>query len=93
MKEQKDWQGRDVPADETDDTIISVWEIEPHTSDAYTSGLVRGYQDACEFAKNVLEGIMDDTDNEEDFRGIGLTVKISLREMTLREYKELSCDE
>ncbi len=88
-KKQKDWQGQDVPADETDDTVITVWEIEPHTSGAYTHGVIRGYQEAVAFAKSVLEGLMDEPDSEEELREEGLAVTMRLREMRLSEYQEM----
>ena len=82
-----DYHGRPIPTDETEDTEIVVWEIEPSLDSSYNSEVIRCYHSAVRQAKRVVENLMDDLDQE-----YPVTITIRQKTMTLREYQEL-CDD
>ena len=83
-----DYHGHPVPTDETEDTEIMVWEIEPCLNTSYDYLVIRSYHDAMEHAQRVVESLMDDPDQE-----FPVTITIRQKTMTLREYEELCEDD
>ena len=70
----KQWDGRPVPADETPETEIAVWEIEDLAGDIfyYSTITVRSLNDLLSTIDVHLDG-----HDEEDLRsGIGLRIKL-----------------
>lgn len=82
-----DYQGRPVPEDEDVDTIIKVWEVDPHPNSLDHDTMVeRSWQDMLEIVRSnletMLERFIDDGDEE---------VKVTFRlvSMPKRNYLEL----
>lgn len=80
----KDFHGEDIPENEPLDKVVSVWEIEPCLDSSYDSAVIRGYQEAVEYAKEAVLTLMDDIED-----GFPIKIKIETVEMTLAEYEEL----
>jgi len=68
---------------ETPKTVIRVWEITPNLDSSYDSAIIRGYQEAVEYAKSVVSSLMDDIADE-----FPIEIKIASVEITLAEYEE-----
>jgi len=83
-----DYHGKPVPDNESPDKIIDVWEIEPSLDTSYDYVTIRSYQDAVEYAKQVVEELMDNLEQE-------FPIKIEIRkgEMTVGAYLELQEEE
>ncbi len=60
----KDYHGHEITAIETPDTLITIWEITPSLDHGYDCCVIRGYQNAVKYAKEVVISLMDDSDNE-----------------------------
>lgn len=87
MKE-KDWQGRDVEANEPDETNILVWEVEPHIqSRDHDSCLIRGWQDMLENVRANLDMFLESF--EVDELKAGVSIKVRLVEMRKCDYEEI----
>ncbi|MGE4195935.1 MAG: hypothetical protein AB7G11_02270 [Phycisphaerales bacterium] len=84
MKNKRDWMGRSVTKVESPSDRVLVWEIEPHYDRQYSHGIARDYQDAVEFAKTVVERLMDSVDPDV-IRHEPIEVKIRLIEMTVED--------
>lgn len=82
-----DWQGREIPADEPDDAVIDVWEVEPHLgNDHYTHLVERSWQDMLKYVGSQLDFWLEQFD-EDDLRE-GVTIKLRVRKMSKSEYAE-----
>ncbi len=92
MIERTDWQGRPIPKDETDDTKILVWCIDPGIV-GYDQTWVRDYQQAIEAAQEILAQNMDDLNEKDAKAGIGVSVSIRLVETTVGEMKAIDAQE
>lgn len=82
-----DYQGRPVPEDEDVDTIIKVWQVDPHPhSHDHDTMVERSWQDMLEIVSSnletMLERFIDDGDEE---------VKVTFRlvSMPKRNYLEI----
>lgn len=87
LKTERDHHGRPVPDGETDDTVITVWEIYPAMDSGYDHEVVRCYQDAVARAKEIVAFLMDDLDREHP-----LELRITTNQMTLGDYRDLIVD-
>lgn len=83
----RDYHGREITVEESPDTTIIVWTIEPAIGTDYDYAVVRCYQDAVEYAKNVVESLMDDPDIESP-----INIKIGQQKMALACYEEICGD-
>lgn len=79
-----DHHGRPVPPDETPETVVTVWEIEPSMDSSYDYCVIRCYQDAVNYAQSVVEMLMDDPDQE-----YPCSVQIRQSQMTRGDLDEL----
>lgn len=84
---ERDWQGRPVPADESPETVIKVWEITPHLSDKYDGLMVRGWQEMLDQLRVIAEHRLEDA--EDDDLSEGLTFTVRLTETTRGQYDGL----
>jgi len=84
----RNWRGEEVTETEEPNQVITVWKITPHLDTSYDHCLVRGYQDAVEYAKDVLTILMDDTERE-----LPIKVVIDRCEMTVDDYLTLQLDD
>lgn len=88
----RDWQGMPIPDDETDDTTITVWEVDPHISDSrYDIAVVRSRWDLLCFLEEHVE-LWLDRYSEADLRA-GVTLKIRLCDMSKRDYAQITAAE
>lgn len=87
----KDWQGLPIKEEESDDKIISVWQITPHYDSDYDSLIARDYNDACKYAEGIVVALMDSA-TEEDLLEKGIKIEVKLVKMTLGEYKASEMD-
>ena len=83
----KDWEGRDVPVDESPDAIIRVWNIDPHPNPDYSCLVVRGWQDTLEAIKSTAEYLLES--DETPTASEPLSIKIWSSRMTRKAYDEL----
>ena len=97
MSDKRNWQGEKITVNEDPQSVIKVWQIEPHLNGEYDSAVVRGYQDALIYAKDVVEYVMDEYEDicnyDIDELGKGQIVKISLIEMILEDYEGFQDDD
>jgi hypothetical protein len=80
----RNYHGKPVEESETPETQIHVWEIEPSLDTGYDYAVIRCYQDAVEYAKRVVEDVMDDPE-----RQYPTSVIIRQSSMSLADYDEL----
>jgi hypothetical protein len=80
----RDFHGHPVADDETVETVIDVWEIEPAINADYDFAVIRCYQQAVEYAQRVVETLMDDSDN-----AFPLKIEIRQAKMNRGDYEEL----
>ena len=78
-----DYTGYPIPEGETPDTRITVWEIWP--SRGGDVAWIRSYQEAMQYAKDVVESIMDNPSAD-----YPVMIKINQKQMTLRFYEEIT---
>ena len=82
----KDWQGREVMGDETPDTKILVWQVEPHlTQNGYVAWF-RGWQDMLNHVATNLDMYLEQFDVDELLSGVSLDIR--LIRISLGEYEE-----
>lgn len=84
----KDWQGRDVPADEAPETEIKWWVLDSISGNEYDEIWIRGWQDMLAYVENNLDTHLERFDEEELAEGI--QVKFKLRTGTREEYDEVA---
>ncbi|OWK34254.1 hypothetical protein [Fimbriiglobus ruber] len=87
--EATDWEGRPVPADESPDTRINVWQISPHPTDpAYDFYVERSWQAMLKYMRSGFEGLLERHEFV-DGKNDALDIKVELVEMTLSEYDDI----
>lgn len=82
-----DFEGRPVPADEDLDTIIKVWEVDPHPQAGDHDVMVeRSWEDMLEIVRSNLEEMLErfTDDGDEEFK-----VAFRIVSMPKRNYLEL----
>jgi hypothetical protein len=83
---ESQWDNTPVPDDETDDTVITVWNIEPHIDSSYDYCCVRSFADAIKCATKVAEYLCEDSLPTKDSPA---NIKIWTSKMTLGDYREI----
>jgi hypothetical protein len=90
MDEPTDYQGCTIPPGETPETIIKIWEIDPHPLRRNMCLWERSYQKMLAYVGSNLEHLCErDEVDEPD----GLTITVRVIWMSKREYEEAVTDE
>jgi hypothetical protein len=87
MSDERDWEGKPLPPDETADAVIKVWEISPHPNGTYDYTLIRSWHEVKRFLADTAELYLHDLDESECAEGV--TIKIRLVTVTRDEYEEV----
>lgn len=91
LAKETDWMGEEVPADEDDQKVITVWEVNPHPQ---RPGLVlweRSWQKMCAFVAGSLDNWLESIEPADLATGVAMTFKTIL--MTVAEYREAVADD
>lgn len=82
-----DATGQPVPEGETPDTLIDVWEIDPHLqSDDYDVLWERSWQRMLELMRDNFDTFLERIEDDELRQGV--TIKVRLVKMRLADYLE-----
>lgn len=87
----KGWDGRPIPDNETPDTEIVVWEVNPHPSDDDIVLLERSWQRMLDYVASNLDGMLERQDKEE-LTETPFNISFRLRRMQKRYYDEIVAD-
>lgn len=74
MSDQKDYKGRPIPEGEMPTDKFLAWVIEPAMSNDYDAVIIRNYRKAIEYAQDVVEMLMDSTDQDELRDSVTVTI-------------------
>lgn len=85
-KPELDWRGLPVPECESLDERFLVWVIE--TPEAKCDIYIRSYHEAIKYAQNLIEQLMDSTE-EEELKEHGVDLKVRLKEVNGHDMLEL----
>jgi hypothetical protein len=89
MREPADYEGRLIQPGETPETIIKIWEIDPHPTRPGICLWERSWQAMLEYVSGNLEGMCErDEVDEPD----GLKVTFRVIEVSLGDYLEATTD-
>ena len=79
-----DWHGLPVPEDETPETRIKWWEVDPHPTQPGYVLRERSWQKMLEFVGGSLDQLLERDGVEED----GCSIKFRVVEGTIEQYEE-----
>lgn len=74
---QLDYKGNPIPQDETDDTIVSAYEINPCcSSNSYDLTIIRGWQDMLNHLETNIGLWLDEFQDDDFEKGVKLTITL-----------------
>jgi len=91
-EEKVDWRGEKLPNNESPESIINCWVIEPSRNKEFDEIWIRSYFDAMDYTSDLIQDLMDST-GEEDLLESGVTVNVKLKKVKLRDYLDVQDEE
>lgn len=78
MKDEHDWEGHPLPANESPDTVIDVWEISPALGlcEDADSIVVRDWHRLLDILQDRIVFLLDDRSRDDLIEGVSLNCKL-----------------